>query len=109
MTSPNILRTGRNAHAGAGGAMADVITYSTSLMSDADRHAIAIYLKSQAGEPERRQRSTGSGRDAPRRRHLLGRLRLLPPGKRRRPTAILSAARATTPCCSRRTRSGSST
>ena len=41
------LRTGRNAHAGAGGAMADVITYSTSLMSDADRHAMAVYLKSQ--------------------------------------------------------------
>jgi mono/diheme cytochrome c family protein len=42
------LGTGRNAHAGAGGAMADVITYSTSLMSDADRHAMAVYLKSQA-------------------------------------------------------------
>jgi mono/diheme cytochrome c family protein len=41
------LKTGRNARAGAGGAMADVITYSTSLMSDADRHAIAVYLKSQ--------------------------------------------------------------
>jgi mono/diheme cytochrome c family protein len=41
------LGTGRNAHAGAGGAMADVITYSTSLMSDADRHAMAVYLKSQ--------------------------------------------------------------
>lgn len=45
------LRTGRNAHAGAGGAMADVITYSTSLMSDADRHAMAVYLKSQAASP----------------------------------------------------------
>ena len=42
------LGTGRNAHAGAGGAMADVITYSTSLMNDADRHAIAVYLKSRA-------------------------------------------------------------
>jgi mono/diheme cytochrome c family protein len=41
------LRTGRNIHAGAGGAMADVITYSTSLMNDADRHAMAVYLKSQ--------------------------------------------------------------
>lgn len=40
------LKTGRNAHAGAGGAMADVVTYSTSLMSDADRAAIAVYLKS---------------------------------------------------------------
>jgi mono/diheme cytochrome c family protein len=45
------LRTGRNAHAGAGGAMADVITYSTSLMSDTDRHAMAVYLKSQAAAP----------------------------------------------------------
>jgi mono/diheme cytochrome c family protein len=45
------LRTGRNAHAGAGGAMADVITYSTSLTSDADRHAMAVYLKSQAASP----------------------------------------------------------
>jgi mono/diheme cytochrome c family protein len=45
------LRTGRNAHAGAGGPMADVITYSSSLMSDADRHAIAVYLKSQAASP----------------------------------------------------------
>lgn len=45
------LSSGRNAHAGAGGAMADVITYSTSLMTDADRHAIAVYLKSQAASP----------------------------------------------------------
>jgi mono/diheme cytochrome c family protein len=45
------LRNGRNAHAGAAGAMTDVITYSTSLMSDADRHAIAVYLKSQAASP----------------------------------------------------------
>lgn len=45
------LRTGRNAHAGAGGAMADVITYSASLMNDADRHAMAVYLKSQAAAP----------------------------------------------------------
>jgi mono/diheme cytochrome c family protein len=45
------LRTGRNAHAGAGGAMADVITYSTSLMNDADLHAMALYLKSQGASP----------------------------------------------------------
>jgi mono/diheme cytochrome c family protein len=45
------LRNGRNAHAGAGGPMADVITYSTSLMSDADRHSMAVYLKSQAASP----------------------------------------------------------
>jgi mono/diheme cytochrome c family protein len=46
------LRTGRNARAGAGGAMAEVITYSTSLMNDADRHAIATYLKSEAASPD---------------------------------------------------------
>jgi cytochrome c553 len=40
------LRSGRNAHANAGGLMADVITFSTSLLSDQDRHAIAVYLKS---------------------------------------------------------------
>jgi mono/diheme cytochrome c family protein len=45
------LRNGRNAHAGAGGAMADVVTYSTSLMSDEDRHAMAVYLKSKAASP----------------------------------------------------------
>lgn len=45
------LSSGRNSHAGGGGAMADVITYSTSLMSDADRHAVAVYLKSQAASP----------------------------------------------------------
>jgi mono/diheme cytochrome c family protein len=45
------LSSGRNSHAGAGGAMADVITYSTSLMTDADRHAISVYLKSQNASP----------------------------------------------------------
>ena len=42
------LKTGRNVRANAGGAMAEVITYSTSLLSDGDRHAIAVYLKSRA-------------------------------------------------------------
>jgi mono/diheme cytochrome c family protein len=46
------LRTGRNPRAAAGGAMADVITYSTSLMSDDDRGAIAAYLKSQPSSPD---------------------------------------------------------
>ena len=46
------LRTGRNARAAAGGAMANVITYSTSLMNDEDRRAIATYLKSQAASPD---------------------------------------------------------
>ena len=47
------LKIGRNAHAGAGGPMADVITYSTSLMTDTDRHAIALYLKDQAASPDK--------------------------------------------------------
>ncbi|MDP9008071.1 MAG: cytochrome c [Pseudomonadota bacterium] len=41
------LGTGRNARAAAGGAMAEVITFSTSLLDDGDRRAIAVYLKSQ--------------------------------------------------------------
>jgi mono/diheme cytochrome c family protein len=45
------LRTGRNAHAGAGGPMADVITYSTSLMNDRDLHAVAVYLKGLPASP----------------------------------------------------------
>lgn len=43
-----LLKTGRNSHAGVGGSMADVINYSTSLMTDPDRHAIAVYLKGVA-------------------------------------------------------------
>jgi mono/diheme cytochrome c family protein len=47
------LKTGRNARAGAGGPMAEVITYSTSLMTDADRHAIAVYLKDGEASPDK--------------------------------------------------------
>jgi mono/diheme cytochrome c family protein len=39
------LRTGRNAYASAGEAMADVVKYSTSYLTDADLHAMAVYLK----------------------------------------------------------------
>jgi mono/diheme cytochrome c family protein len=39
------LRSGRNAYASAGEAMADVVKYSTSYLSDADLQAIAVYLK----------------------------------------------------------------
>jgi mono/diheme cytochrome c family protein len=46
------LVTGRNAHAGAGGSMAEVVSYSTSLMSDQDRHAIAVYLKGQSASAD---------------------------------------------------------
>lgn len=41
------LQTGRNARTAAGGAMAEVITYSTSLMTPDDLRAIATYLKGQ--------------------------------------------------------------
>ncbi|MDA9434707.1 c-type cytochrome [Bradyrhizobium sp. CCBAU 51627] len=40
------LQTGRNAKSHAGGPMAEVIIASTSKLSDADVHAIAVYLKS---------------------------------------------------------------
>jgi mono/diheme cytochrome c family protein len=40
------LKTGRNAHSNAAGKMAEVVAYSTSLLSDADLHAMATYIKS---------------------------------------------------------------
>lgn len=46
------LANGRNGRAGAGGSMADVVTYSTSLMTDADRQAVAAYLKTLAARPD---------------------------------------------------------
>jgi mono/diheme cytochrome c family protein len=45
------LKTGRNVHANAGGSMAEVVSYSTSLLSDADRSAIATYLKDRPASP----------------------------------------------------------
>lgn len=45
------LRTGRNGRANAGAAMAEVVTLSTSLMSEADRRAMAVYLKSLPASP----------------------------------------------------------
>ena len=102
------LATGRNAHAGAGGAMADVITYSTSLMSDADRRAIAVYLKSQAASPSVADAHRTRARCAEARRFIR-----MPAHPATWKTA--SASRDTfrpwdrTPCCSRRTRPGLST
>jgi mono/diheme cytochrome c family protein len=47
------LQSGRNGRSHAGGAMAEVVANSTSVMSDADVHAIAVYLKGlPAGAPE---------------------------------------------------------
>ncbi len=47
------LQSGRNGRSHAGGPMAEVVVHSTSKMSDADVHAIAVYLKGlPAGAPE---------------------------------------------------------
>jgi mono/diheme cytochrome c family protein len=47
------LASGRNGKSHADGPMADVVVNSTAKMSDADIHAIAVYLKSlPAGPPE---------------------------------------------------------
>jgi mono/diheme cytochrome c family protein len=47
------LQSGRNARSHADGLMAEVVVASTSKMSDADVHAIAVYLKDlPAGAPE---------------------------------------------------------
>jgi mono/diheme cytochrome c family protein len=45
------LKTGRNAHSGATGLMAEVVSDSTSHLSDSDLRAIAVYLKDQPGHP----------------------------------------------------------
>lgn len=45
------LKTGRNARAAAAGSMAEAVSYSTSLMTDGDRRAIAVYLKSLPASP----------------------------------------------------------
>jgi mono/diheme cytochrome c family protein len=42
------LQSGRNAHSHADGPMAQVVLHSTSHLSDADVHAIAVYLKDVA-------------------------------------------------------------
>ena len=47
------LKTGRNTRANAGGPMAEVVSYSTSLLADADLRAIAVYLKDQPASPTR--------------------------------------------------------
>lgn len=45
------LADGRNAHAGAGGPMGEVVSYSTSLLTPQDRHAIAVYIKDLSPSP----------------------------------------------------------
>jgi mono/diheme cytochrome c family protein len=51
------LKTGRNAYASAGGAMAEVVSYSTSLLEDSDLRSMAVYLKDQAASPSGRVRT----------------------------------------------------
>jgi mono/diheme cytochrome c family protein len=46
------LKTGRNAHSNSAGLMAEVVAYSTSMMSDSDLAAIATYLKSLPASPD---------------------------------------------------------
>ena len=55
------LQTGRNARGGAGGSMGEVVSYSTSLMTDQDRHAIAAYLKSLSARRDHAARTPNSG------------------------------------------------
>jgi mono/diheme cytochrome c family protein len=55
------LQTGRNFRAGAGGDMAEVVSYSTSLMTDQDRRGIAVYLKSLGASPDSAAPSVDSG------------------------------------------------
>lgn len=55
------LRTGRNGRAAAGGAMAEVVSLSTSLMTEPDRRAIAVYLKSRPASPDARVREANAG------------------------------------------------
>lgn len=51
------LKSGRNAHSDAAGPMAEVVSYSTSQMSDKDLNAIATYLKSLPAAPAQQQRA----------------------------------------------------
>lgn len=45
------LRTGRNVHSNAAGLMGEVVSYSTSLLSDSDLRAITTYIKSLKASP----------------------------------------------------------
>jgi mono/diheme cytochrome c family protein len=47
------LQTGRNRHAVVFGSMADAFNNSTQFMNDADLNAVAHYLKSLPGDPQR--------------------------------------------------------
>jgi mono/diheme cytochrome c family protein len=55
------LKSGRNDWADASGPMAEVVTKSTSLMSDGDLHAIATYLKSVPGPDDESRAPVAAG------------------------------------------------
>jgi mono/diheme cytochrome c family protein len=55
------LKTGRNIRAAAGGSMGDVISYSTTWLTDQDRAAIAIYIKVLPARPEDQTQSANLG------------------------------------------------
>ncbi len=59
------LKTGVNKFASATGLMAETINDSTSKMSDADLHAIAVYLKDQPGDPANLAQNRTEGLAAP--------------------------------------------
>ena len=88
------LKTGRNAHADAGGSMAEVVDL-LDLADERRRPARHRRLPEEPAAPARRRaapRPTPAAMQA-RRGDLRRRLRLLPPGERRRPAAALPAAR----------------
>jgi mono/diheme cytochrome c family protein len=55
------LKTGRNAHSNGSASMASVITHSTSQLSGADLHAIAVYLKSLPASADASPRAPSVG------------------------------------------------
>jgi mono/diheme cytochrome c family protein len=58
------LKTGANAHAVAAGPMAEAIANSTSRLTLADLHAIAVYLKDQPAAKEEKQANRIAADDA---------------------------------------------
>ena len=63
-TSPNTWRPAATPAPAPAARWPTWSSYSTSLMSDADRHAIAVYLKSLPASPDAQRRRAGRRRDA---------------------------------------------
>ena len=88
------LSSGRNQKSHAGGPMAEVVVNSTSKMSDADLHAIAVYLKSlPSGNSEPVVTPPLGSHDGFGQGGLRSLLHLLPRGRRVELARRLSAAR----------------